>query len=143
MPSSRSPVPLAPWRQKLHEIIFEADTTPGKAFDVILLVAILLSIVVVSLETVEEFDSYDSVFKLAEWALTILFTIEYVLRLLCARRPTRYATSFFGVVDLFSILPTYLTLFDVGTRSLVVIRAFRVFKLARMLSEAATMRQAI
>ena len=149
MPSSRSPAPLAPWRQKLHEIIFEADTTPGKAFDVILLVAILLSIVVVSLETVEEFDSYDSVFKLAEWALTILFTIEYVLRLLCARRPTRYATSFFGVVDLCSILPTYLTLFDVGTRSLVVIRAFRllrafrVFKLARMLSEAAVMRQAL
>ncbi len=149
MPSSPLSETVAPWRGKLHEIIFEADTPSGKAFDVMLLVAILLSIVVVSLETVEEFDRYDSVFKATEWALTILFTIEYVLRLVCVPRPTRYARSFFGVVDLFSILPTYLTLFDVGTRSLVVIRAFRllrafrVFKLARMLSEAAAMRQAI
>ncbi len=97
----------------------------------------------------QEFDQHDSVFKATEWGLTILFTIEYVLRLVCVPRPTRYARSFFGVVDLFSILPTYLTLFDVGTRSLVVIRAFRllrafrVFKLARMLSEAAVMRQAL
>ncbi len=149
MPSSPFSETVAPWRAKLHEIIFEADTPSGKAFDVILLVAILLSIVVVSLETVEEFDRYDSVFKATEWVLTILFTIEYVLRLVCVPRPTRYARSFFGVVDLLSILPTYLTLFDVGTRSLVVIRAFRllrafrVFKLARMLSEAAAMRQAL
>ncbi len=149
MPSSSSSKTVAPWRQKLHEIIFEADTAAGKFFDIILLVAILLSIVVVSLETVEGFDRYDSAFKATEWVLTILFTLEYVLRLLCVPRPTRYATSFFGLVDLFSILPTYLTLFDVGTRSLVVIRAFRllrafrVFKLARMLSEAATMRQAL
>ncbi len=140
---------VAPWRLKLHEIIFEADTTPGKTFDIILLVAILLSIVVVSLETVEQFDSYDSVFKVTEWVLTVLFTVEYVLRLVCVPRATRYARSFFGIVDLFSILPTYLTLFDVGSRSLVVIRAFRllrafrVFKLARMLTEAATMRQAL
>ena len=151
MPSSPSPSPAVAvsWRENLHEIIFEADTRPGKAFDVILLVAILLSIVVVSLETVEQFDRYDSVFKVTEWVLTILFTIEYLLRLVCVSRPSRYATSFFGIIDLFSILPTYLTLFDVGTRSLVVIRAFRllrafrVFKLARMLSEAATMRQAM
>ena len=149
MPSSPLSKTVAPWRGKLHEIIFEADTPSGKAFDVMLLVAILLSIVVVSLETVEEFDRYDSVFKATEWVLTILFTIEYVLRLVCVPRPTRYARSFFGVVDLFSILPNYLTLFDVGTRSLVVIRAFRllrafrVFKLVRMLSEAAAMRQAI
>ena len=149
MPSSPSPTAVAPWRQKLHEIIFEADTTAGKAFDIILLVAILLSIVVVSLETVKEFDPYDSVFEVIEWVLTILFTIEYILRLVCVPRAMRYATSFFGVVDLLSIVPTYLTLFDMGTRSLVVIRAFRllrafrVFKLARMLSEAAAIRQAV
>ena len=149
MLSSPSPTSVAPWRRKLHEIIFEADTTAGKAFDIILLVAILLSIVVVSLETVKEFDPYDSVFKVTEWILTILFTIEYILRLVCVPRTIRYATSFFGVVDFLSIVPTYLTLFDRGTRSLVVIRAFRllrtfrVFKLARMLSEAAVMRRAV
>ena len=149
MLSSPSPTSVAPWRRKLHEIIFEADTTAGKAFDIILLVAILLSIVVVSLETVKEFDPYDSVFKVTEWILTILFTIEYILRLVCVPRAIRYATSFFGVVDFLSIVPTYLTLFDRGTRSLVVIRAFRllrtfrVFKLARMLSEAAVMRRAV
>ena len=149
MPSSSSPTAVAPWRQKLHEIIFEADTSAGKAFDIILLVAILLSIVVVSLETVKEFDPYDSVFEVIEWVLTILFTIEYILRLVCVPRAMRYATSFFGVVDLLSIVPTYLTLFDMGTRSLVVIRAFRllrafrVFKLACMLSEAAAIRQAV
>ena len=149
MPSSRSPIALTPWRQRLHEIIFETETNAGKSFDIVLLVAILLSVVIVSLETVEEFDSYDSVFKTTEWVLTLLFTIEYVLRLLCVHRPARYSRSFFGVIDLFSILPTYLTLFDVGTRSLVVIRAFRllrafrVFKLVRMLSEATAMRQAI
>ena len=102
-----------------------------------------------SLETVKEFDSYDSAFKATEWILTILFTIEYILRLMCVPRATRYATGFFGIVDLLSIVPTYLTLFDMGTRSLVVIRSFRllrtfrVFKLARMLSEAAAMRQAV
>jgi len=149
MPSSPSPAAVAPWRQKLHEIIFEPNTTAGKAFDIILLVAILLSIVVVSLESVKEFDPYDSVFEVIEWVLTILFTIEYIMRLVCVPRTIRYATSFFGVVDLFSIVPTYLTLFDIGTRSLVVIRAFRllrafrVFKLVRMLSDAAAIRQAI
>jgi len=149
MPSSRSPIARAPWREKCYEIIFDAGTNAGRAFDIILLAAILLSVVVVSLETVEEFDKYDYVFKTIEWVLTALFTIEYVLRLLCVYRVARYTTSFFGVVDLFSILPTYLTLFDLGTRSLVVIRAFRllrafrIFKLARMLSEASMMRQAI
>lgn len=140
---------MAPWRLRLHEIIFEADTRAGKTFDVVLLIAILVSIFVVSLETVGEFDRYDDLFKTTEWFLTILFTIEYILRLVCVPRPGRYAASFFGVVDLLSILPTYLTLFDIGSRSLVVIRSFRllrmfrVLKLARMLSEAATMRRAV
>ena len=149
MLSSRSPIARASWRGKLNEIIFEANTNAGKSFDIVLLAAIFLSIVVVSLETVEEFNKYNYVFKVIEWVLTFLFTIEYVLRLLCVYRVARYATSFFGVVDLFSILPTYLTLFDLGTRSMVVIRAFRllrafrIFKLARMLSEASVMRQAV
>ena len=130
-------------------IIFGSDTAAGKIFDIILLAAILLSIVVVSLETVKEFDEYDSVFKATEWGLTILFTIEYILRLMCAPRAMRYATSFFGIIDILSVVPTYLSLFNMGTRSLVVIRsfrllrAFRVFKLARMLSEATAMRQAV
>ncbi len=129
--------------------MFEVETVSGKFFEIILLGAIFLSIVIVSLETVEEFESYSFIFMVAEWGLTIFFTIEYVLRLVCSFRPVRYARSFFGVVDLFSIVPTYLTLFDLGSRSLVVIRAFRllrafrVFKLARMLSEAASMRQVV
>jgi voltage-gated potassium channel len=140
---------LAPWREKLHEIIFEADTPAGKAFDIFLLISILVSVVTVSLETVEELgEQHPQVFMTAEWCLTILFTIEYGLRLLCVRRPLHYATSFFGIVDLLAILPTYLSLLVPGAQSFAVIRslrflrAFRVFKLARMLREAATLRKA-
>ena len=137
----------APWREKLHEIIFEADTPAGKTFDIFLLVAILVSVVTVSLETVETLDDHRQVFVTAEWCLTILFTIEYGLRLLCVRRPLRYATSFFGVVDLLAILPTYMSLLFPGAQSLAVIRslrflrAFRVFKLARMLGEGLSTRK--
>jgi len=141
---------LAPWREKLHEIIFEADTPAGKTFDIFLLVAILVSVITVSLETVKELgEQHRQDFLTAEWCLTILFTIEYGLRLLCVRSPLRYAASFFGIVDLLAILPTYLSLVLPGAQSLAVIRslrflrAFRVFKLARMLGEASALRKAI
>lgn len=142
-------VNVAPWREKLHEIIFEADTGAGKAFDIILLIAILVSVVTLSLETVELFSPYRQAFVTIEWCLTILFTIEYGLRLLCVRRPLRYVTSFFGVVDLLAIVPTYLSLLLPGAQSLAAIRslrllrAFRIFKLARMLREASSLRQAV
>jgi voltage-gated potassium channel len=141
---------LAPWRQKLHEVIFEADTPAGKIFDVFLLIAILVNVVTLSLETVDELSkNYHQVFMVTEWCLTILFTIEYGLRLLCVDRPLKYTTSFFGIVDLLAIVPTYLSLFLPGTQSLATVRslrflrAFRVFKLARMLGEASALRRAI
>ncbi|MFG0283329.1 MAG: ion transporter [Phycisphaerales bacterium JB039] len=138
------------WRYKLHEVIFEADTTLGKAFDIALLVAIVLSVLAVTLETVEPIrQAMGPELRAAEWVFTILFTIEYILRLTCVRRPVRYATSFFGVVDLLAVVPTYLTLFGIGAQSLVVIRAlrllriFRVFKLVRYLDSAGTLMAAL
>jgi voltage-gated potassium channel len=130
-------------RRHLRIIIFEADTPAGKAFDVALLFAIVLSIIAVMLESVASIaQSFGEELRLAEWIFTLLFTIEYGLRLFCVDRPSRYARSFFGIVDLLAILPSYLSLFIPGSQSLLVIRAlrllriFRIFKLARFLSEA-------
>jgi voltage-gated potassium channel len=130
-------------RDNLHEVIFEADTPAGKAFDVLLLVMILLSVFVVILESMPNLqERYSSLFFYLEWGFTILFTIEYVLRLYSVRRPLKYAASFFGVVDLLAIIPTYLSLFIAGTQYLVVIRAlrllrvFRIFKLGHYLKES-------
>jgi voltage-gated potassium channel len=141
---------FAPWRAKLHEVIFEADTRAGKAFDVALLIAILVSVVTVSLETVGPVEQrYGNLLTAIEWTITILFTIEYVLRLLCVASPWRYATSFFGIVDLLAIVPTYLSVLIPGSQSLVVIRSlrllriFRVFKLGHFLTEAAALRRAV
>ena len=138
------------WRRSLHEIIFEADTPGGKIFDVLLLVAIVLSVLVVILDSVQMIHiEHKHLLWTAEWIFTILFSIEYLLRLICVRKPLRYAVSFFGVVDLLAIVPTYLSLLVTGTQSMMVVRAlrllriFRVFKLARLLSEATSLRQAI
>ena len=141
---------LSPWQHRMHEIIFEADTRAGKAFDITLLIAILLSVLAVMLDSVASVHArWGGLLLVAEWIFTILFTIEYVLRLMCVGRPLRYAFSFFGVVDLLAILPTYLSFFFVGSRSLLVIRAlrlirmFRVFKLAHHLSEARALAEAL
>ena len=141
---------VAPWRDRMHEIIFEADTRAGKAFDVGLIIAIILSVAVVVLSTIERADDepYRTVFYTLEWVFTVLFTAEYVLRLMIVRRPLRYATSFFGIIDLLSILPAFLGLIIPGGERLLVVRTlrllriFRVFKLARYLSEASALRQA-
>jgi voltage-gated potassium channel len=142
--------PLSPWREKLRLIIFEADTPAGKAFDVGLLVAICLSVFVVMLDSVSVFHSRHGELLIdAEWFFTLLFSVEYVLRLICSPRPLRYARSFFGVVDLLAILPTYLSLLLPGAQSMAVIRGlrllriFRVFKLGQFLGEASVLRQAL
>ncbi|MHC4941586.1 MAG: ion transporter [Planctomycetota bacterium] len=142
--------PRAPWRQALHEVIFEADTPAGKAFDIALMLFIVLSVIAALLESVAEIrSSYGLILLTLEWIFTILFTIEYVLRLSCVGRPMRYATSFFGIVDLLAILPTYLSLIVAGTQSLIVIRAlrllrvFRVLKLARFVGEARMLQKAL
>jgi len=127
----------APWRQRLHEVIFEADTPAGKAFDVVLLWAIILSVVVVSMESVHSIRSgYGSILRALEWVFTVLFSIEYLLRLLAVRRPARYARSFFGLVDLGSIVPTYLSVVVPGAQSLVVIRMLRLLRVFRVLKLA-------
>ena len=142
--------PLSPWREKLRVIIFEADTPAGKAFDVGLLVAILLSVLAVMLDSVTTFRSqHGQLLTSAEWIFTLLFTVEYALRLVCSPRPLHYARSFFGVVDLLAILPTYLSLLFPGAESMIVIRGlrllrvFRVFKLGQFLGEASLLRNAL
>jgi len=139
----RAERPGRPFRDHLHEVIFEADTPAGKAFDVILLVAILLSIGAVLLESVASVRTrWGTELRLLEWAFTALFTVEYVVRLVSVRRPLRYATSFFGLVDVLAILPTYLSVVFTGAHSLLVIRAirllrvFRVLKLGHLVGEA-------
>lgn len=132
-----------PWRARLHRIIFEADTPAGKAFDVVLLWAILLSVGVVLVESmVAVRERFGAVLRAVEWGFTLLFTVEYGLRLISVRKPWRYAISFFGVVDLLAVLPTYVSLFVAGSQSLIVIRAlrllrvFRIFKLRGYVREA-------
>ncbi len=150
MSENRLPDGRAPWREKLRVIIFEADTPAGKTFDVALLVAILLSVSVVMAESVVAIrERFGLALEVAEWIFTTLFTVEYVLRLLAVRRPARYARSFFGVVDVLAILPTYLSLLVPGAESLLVIRGlrllrvFRVFKLARFLGQASLLGRAL
>ena len=133
----------ARWRQRLWVVIFEAETPAGRAFDVALLIAILASILAVMLESVPSINSsYGGNLRAFEWLITGLFTVEYGLRLAVARCPGRYARSFFGVVDLLAILPSYVSLFLPGSQSLLTIRGlrllriFRVFKLARFLGQA-------
>lgn len=142
---------VSPWRDRMHEIIFEADTPMGKAFDVALIAAIFASVLVVVLSTLESarHEPYRSIYLSLEWLFTALFTAEYLLRLIIVRRPWRYATSFFGVIDLLSILPAFIGLIVPGGERLLVVRTlrllriFRVFKLARYLREATALRSAL
>ena len=121
-------------KERLRRIVFEAETPLGKAFDVILLWAIVLSVIAVALESVQSIRAgYGTILKTAEWFFTILFTVEYVLRILLVRRPIRYITSFYGVVDLLSCLPTYLAILVTGAHSLMVIRILRLLRMFRVL----------
>jgi voltage-gated potassium channel len=136
------PVRPASWRLRLHEIIYESETTAGKIFDIGLLVLILSSIVVVILDSSQEWHkAYGVWFLEMEWAFTILFTIEYILRLICIKKPWRYVFSFLGMIDLLAIIPGYLSLIYAGAHSLLVLRAlrllriFRIFKLSHYLAE--------
>ena len=136
-------IPDGKWRSWLHEVIFEADTPLRKGFDEVLIGSIVLSIVVVMLDSVASIRAhYSDALTTAEWAFTFLFTIEYSLRLYAVRRPSQYAFSFFGIVDLLAVIPTYASLILPGGQYLVVIRVlrllriFRVLKLAKYLGEA-------
>ncbi|ACY19150.1 ion transporter [Haliangium ochraceum] len=128
------PSHAAHWRERLHEVIFEAETRGGKLFDIALLLTILVSVAAVMAESVASIDSrFHTELRIIDLVITGLFTVEFVLRLLCVDRPWRYTRSFFGVVDLLSILPGILSLFLEGTQSLLVVRTLRLLRVFRVL----------
>jgi len=138
------------WRTKLHETIYEANTTSGKAFDIALLVCIIGSIIVVTLDSVEVYhNKFGEIFNVLEWVFTILFTIEYILRIISIKNPLKYVFSFLGLIDLLAIIPSYLSIFLVGAQSLLVLRAlrllriFRIFKLTHFLTEMEFLKTAV
>jgi len=154
--SKEKPIVLSPTREKIHKIIFGADTFWGLTFDIALLVAILASIVVICLQTVARVnDVHENTLSILSWAFTILFTLEYFARLYCVRRPIRYITSFWGIIDLLSFLPDYVLLLLPGgggrefgrafsvIRSLRLLRVFRVFQLGWFQGEADELSSAI
>ncbi len=137
-------------KEHLFQIIFKSDTPAGKGFDIALLIAIVLSILTVMMESVQSFNArYGQLIKLLEWIFTAFFTIEYILRIYCARSRRGYMLSFYGLVDLISILPTYLSLIVAGSqyvlivRSLRLLRVFRVLKLYHFLGEAQVLGKAL
>jgi voltage-gated potassium channel len=138
------------WKTKLHEIIYEADTPSGKWFDLILIFAIIISIVLVMLESVESFDSkYHNFLNISEWIITILFTLEYIARVISIKKPSKYIFSFYGVIDLLATIPKYLSFIFVGSHALIALRAlrllrvFRILKLARYLSAATVLTKSL
>lgn len=137
-------------REILREVIFEADTPAGKLFDVVLIIAILLSVGVVMLDSIKSLqEEWGHTFYALEWVFTILFTIEYILRLYCIGKPSKYAFSFFGIIDLLAILPTYISLFIPGTRYIAIVRilrvlrVFRILKIAQYVSEVEVLMRAV
>ncbi len=138
------------WKRRLHEVIYEAETPAGRAFDFFSFGLILASVLCVMLESVSAVrERFGGPLRAAEWTFTIIFTVEYALRLLAVKHPVRYAGSFFGVIDFLSIVPTYLSLGLEGAQSLLVVRSlrllriFRVLKIARLSVEAETLWSAV
>jgi voltage-gated potassium channel len=129
--------PASGWRHRVHEIVFESETPAGRAFDITVILLILLSVAAVILESVRSVrDILGPELLIAEWAFTVLFTFEYILRLVSVKRPVRYALSFYGVVDLIAILPTYLSLFIPGTQFFLTVRLLRLLRIFRILKLA-------
>jgi voltage-gated potassium channel len=138
------------WRGKLHQIIYESNTTAGKAFDIVLLLLIVASIAVVMLDSIESYHRlYGRGFYILEWTFTVLFTIEYILRLVSIQRPLGYVFSTLGIIDLLAIIPSYLSIFFAGAHSLLAFRAlrmlriFRIFKLTHFLTEIEFLKAAL
>ena len=122
------------WRRRWYDIIFRHDTRPARDFDLLLVVAIMASVLVVLLDSTPRLHArFDTALRVLEWVFTVLFTAEYAMRLLVVRRPLAYATSLWGVIDVVSILPTYLSLLVPGSQSLLVVRLLRVLRVFRIL----------
>lgn len=121
-------------KERLYKIIFEAETREGKIFDIVLMMVILLSILLVVLESVPQIDEdYHAVLKILEWIITLIFTAEYIVRIRIVKQPWKYVFSFYGIIDFLAVLPTYLSIIFVGSQSLVVIRAIRLLRVFRIL----------
>ncbi|WP_297793606.1 ion transporter [uncultured Eudoraea sp.] len=138
------------WKYKLHEIIYGTHTPAGKLFDIVLLIVIVYSVIIVMLESIPSVDGkYHKFLDTSEWVVTILFTIEYILRLICIKKPSKYIFSFFGIVDLLSTIPKYLSYFIGGTqyitafRALRLLRVFRILKLVRFVGESNNLMRAL
>lgn len=138
------------WQQRLYRIIYNDDTPAGKAFDIALLVFIIASIMVVIFDSLKSLHAkYGPLFYTLEWSFTVLFTLEYILRLISIKKPWRYVTSWFGIIDLLAIIPSYLSIIYVGAQSLLVFRAlrllriFRIFKLTHFLTEIQFLKTAL
>jgi voltage-gated potassium channel len=138
------------WKHKVHEIIYEADTPMGKAFDIVLIILILISVIIVMLESIKELDAkYHSILFALEWVITIFFTIEYIARVISIKKPLKYIFSFYGIIDLLSTIPLYISYILAGSQVLLAIRAlrllrvFRILKLVQFLGEASQLKNAL
>jgi len=121
-------------KHKLHEIIYEADTPMGKAFDVLLVILILFSVLLVMLESISNIDvKYHSLLLKLEWGVTIFFTLEYIARVLCIEKPKKYIFSFYGIIDLLATIPLYMSYLLAGSQVLLTLRAFRLLRIFRIL----------
>tara|TARA_R110002049_G_scaffold174462_3_gene341648 strand:- start:4410 stop:5255 length:846 start_codon:yes stop_codon:yes gene_type:complete len=125
------------WKTKLHDIIYEADTPSGKLFDVILLITIIASIILVMLESIKNFDeNYHNFLNISEWIITILFSFEYIARIITVKKPFKYIFSFYGIVDFLSTIPKYISLLFGGVHALAALRALRLLRVFRILKLA-------
>lgn len=144
--SHKNNATTSPWRRKIHEVIYEADTSSGKMFDIVLLTLIIISLILVMLESIpglgdkifisNKYDlgtTYKTFFYVAEWIITVFFTIEYILRVIAVNKPSKYIFSFYGVIDFLSTIPLYLTFFFGGINALLAIRALRLLRIFRIL----------
>lgn len=126
--------PSEGWRQQVHEIVFEAETLPGKIFDITLIFMILASVAAVLLESVKSIRAeYGPMLDAVEWVFTFIFTLEYILRIVSVKRPLRYVFSFYGVIDILAVLPSYLSFFVPGAQTLLIIRVLRLLRIFRIL----------
>lgn len=122
------------WQKKLHEVIYEADTPSGKLFDILLFVLIIFSVILVMLESIKDVDKdYHGTLLTLEWIVTILFTLEYIARLISIKKPLKYVFSFYGIIDFLSTIPLYLSYIFAGSQVLLAVRAFRLLRIFRIL----------
>lgn len=126
--------PQSKWKNRLHEIIYEADTPSGKFFDIVLFILIIISVILVMLESVGEIDQqYHRTLLVLEWIITIFFTLEYIARLVSIKKPWKYVFSFYGIIDFLSTIPLYLSYILAGSQVLLAVRAFRLLRIFRIL----------